>query len=50
SRGAHFRSDFPLRDDQNWLKHSLVRKTADGHQVDYKPVAITHWQPVERKY
>lgn len=50
SRGAHFRTDFPVRDDVNWLQHSLARKTDSGVELSYKPVAITHWQPVERKY
>ncbi len=50
SRGAHARRDFKVRDDENWLKHTLVRKTADGMHTDYEPVAITHWQPVERTY
>jgi succinate dehydrogenase / fumarate reductase flavoprotein subunit len=51
SRGAHFRNDFPKRDDNNWLKHTLAFRTADGgHQLRYKPVKITKYQPEERKY
>ena len=50
SRGGHSRRDFTERDDVNWLKHSLARCTDDGPQLDYKPVTITKWQPVERKY
>jgi succinate dehydrogenase / fumarate reductase, flavoprotein subunit len=50
SRGAHFREDFPARDDQNWLKHTLVRKTGSGLQLSYKPVRITRFQPVARVY
>ena len=50
SRGAHYRLDYPKRDDENWLKHSLAYKTADGVKVDYIPVTITKWKPVERKY
>ncbi|MDJ0653316.1 MAG: succinate dehydrogenase/fumarate reductase flavoprotein subunit [Xanthomonadales bacterium] len=50
SRGAHARTDFPDRDDDNWLKHTLVRQAGDGLDIRYKPVAITHWEPVERKY
>jgi len=38
SRGAHARDDFPQRDDQNWLKHSLYFR--DGHRLDYKPVRL----------
>lgn len=50
SRGAHYRLDYQKRDDVNWLKHSLAYKTADGVKVDYAPVTITKWEPVERKY
>lgn len=50
SRGAHARRDFPKRDDDNWLKHTLVRYSPDGPRLDYKPVRITKWKPVERKY
>jgi succinate dehydrogenase / fumarate reductase flavoprotein subunit len=49
SRGAHFRNDFPKRDDNNWLKHTLAFRTADGgHQLRYKPVTITKYQPEGR--
>ncbi len=47
SRGAHFREDFPERDDQNYLKHTLVFK---GKEVRYKPVKITKFQPKARIY
>jgi len=50
SRGAHFRSDFPQRDDANWLKHTLAYYTPDGPRLNYIPIAITMWHPVERKY
>lgn len=51
SRGAHFREDFPQRDDQNWLKHSLAYRGADGKiEFKYKPVTITRFEPKERKY
>ena len=50
SRGAHSRRDFPQRDDANWLKHTLVHYTPAGPQIEYIPVTITMWQPVERKY
>jgi succinate dehydrogenase / fumarate reductase flavoprotein subunit len=50
SRGAHSRRDFTERDDENWLKHTLVWKKEDEFILDYKPVTITKWQPVERKY
>ncbi len=47
SRGAHFREDYPKRDDKNYLKHTLVFPTLE---VKYKPVAITRFQPQERVY
>jgi succinate dehydrogenase / fumarate reductase flavoprotein subunit len=50
SRGGHAREDFPNRDDQNWLKHSLAYNTAGGIVLKYKPVRITKYQPQERKY
>jgi succinate dehydrogenase / fumarate reductase flavoprotein subunit len=50
SRGAHSRRDFPQRDDVNWLKHTLAYYTPKGPRLDYIPVNITMWQPVERKY
>jgi succinate dehydrogenase / fumarate reductase flavoprotein subunit len=51
SRGAHYRLDYPKRDDENWLKHTLVlRAGLDEVRITYWPVAITTWQPVERKY
>ena len=50
SRGAHSRRDFPKRDDGNWLKHTLAHYTSTGPRLDYIPVTITMWQPVERKY
>ncbi len=51
SRGAHFRIDYPNRDDTNWLKHTLVYYDANGKIVlVYEPVRITTWKPVERKY
>ena len=50
SRGAHSRRDFTQRDDDNWLKHTLAYYTPEGPRLDYIPVAITMWKPVERKY
>ncbi len=50
SRGAHSRTDYPDRDDDNWLRHTLARRTDGGVALDYKPVTITHWKPVERTY
>ena len=50
SRGAHSRRDFPKRDDINWAKHTLAYYTPEGPRLDYIPVTITMWKPVERKY
>ena len=51
SRGAHTRLDYPNRDDENWLKHIVLTKQADGSEkMSYLPVTITEWQPQERKY
>ena len=50
SRGAHTRTDYPERDDENWLKHVAVYHTPDGPAVTYLPVTITKWQPETRKY
>ncbi|HXA66260.1 MAG TPA: fumarate reductase (quinol) flavoprotein subunit [Bryobacteraceae bacterium] len=51
SRGAHQRTDFPARDDQNFLAHSVVARQEDGvPQVSYLPVTITRWPPAERVY
>jgi succinate dehydrogenase / fumarate reductase flavoprotein subunit len=50
-RGAHYRTDHAKRDDQNWLKHTMAFRTEDGgHELRYKPVKITRFQPEERKY
>jgi succinate dehydrogenase/fumarate reductase flavoprotein subunit len=45
SRGAHYRSDFPVRDDQHWLRHSLIQRTPDGPALTYEPVTITRFPP-----
>ncbi len=51
SRGSHQRSDFPQRDDQHYLAHSLVYRNDDGTtRVEYLPVTITRWPPGERVY
>ena len=50
SRGAHYRLDYPRRDDENWLKHTLAYYTPEGPRLEYEPVRITRWKPVERKY
>jgi succinate dehydrogenase / fumarate reductase flavoprotein subunit len=50
SRGAHFREDYPDRDDENWLKHTLIQKTEGAPRVFYKPVTITRFKPKPREY
>ncbi len=50
SRGAHFREDYPERDDQNWLLHTLMQKTAAGPQLSSKPVTVTAFTPKPRAY
>ncbi|MCS7223341.1 MAG: succinate dehydrogenase flavoprotein subunit [Armatimonadetes bacterium] len=57
SRGAHYRDDYPERDDANWLRHTLVRCSgwrlgSADHKLEfsYKPVVITRFQPAQRKY
>jgi succinate dehydrogenase / fumarate reductase flavoprotein subunit len=50
SRGAHSRRDYPKRDDENWLKHSLAYCTKEGPRLEYAPVTITKWPPVARTY
>lgn len=50
SRGSHYRTDYPVRDDKNWLRHTLAAFTPDGPQIEYKPVNITIYQPKPREY
>jgi len=50
SRGAHSRTDFPARDDQHFLAHTMMYWTGAAPEIKYKPVTISNWKPVERKY
>jgi succinate dehydrogenase / fumarate reductase flavoprotein subunit len=51
SRGAQYRTDYPERNDDEWLKHiNISVNGADVPRVSYSPVTITQWQPEERKY
>ncbi len=51
SRGSHYRVDHLLRDDANWMKHSLAYRSDDGDvRLDYKPVQMGPYIPMERKY
>ena len=50
SRGGHYRTDFPKRDDQDFLKHTLVSSKDGQLEMKYKPVVVTRYQPKERTY
>ena len=50
SRGAHSREDYPDRNDTEWMKHTFIYKAPDGVRIEYKPVTVTRYQPMERKY
>jgi len=51
SRGGHYREDYPLRDDDHWLRHSLAYREPDGSvRLEYKPVKLGTYVPMERKY
>ena len=50
SRGAHARLDYPNRDDQKFLAHTLVHHAKDSPRISYLSVRITPWQPSVRKY
>jgi succinate dehydrogenase / fumarate reductase flavoprotein subunit len=51
SRGAHARPyDYPDRDDENYMRHTLVTLRDGRPQLDWRPVTVTKWQPMERKY
>jgi succinate dehydrogenase / fumarate reductase flavoprotein subunit len=50
SRGAHTRTDFPGRNDDEWLKHIDVSLNGDGPEISYSAVTITRWEPQERTY
>jgi succinate dehydrogenase / fumarate reductase flavoprotein subunit len=50
SRGAHFRKDFPKRNDQEWLKHTLAYYREEGPRLEYMPVTLTKYPPKERTY
>ncbi len=50
SRGSHSRTDFPARDDERWLKHTMAYYTPEGPRLEYAPVALGTFEPQERKY
>ncbi|MCE1165260.1 MAG: FAD-binding protein, partial [Bacteroidetes bacterium] len=50
SRGAHTREDFPKRDDENWMRHSFIFENGGTPKITTKPVTVTRYKPMERKY
>ena len=50
SRGGHAREDYPERDDENWLKHTLIWKEDGKLKIGYKPVVMTRFEPKKRVY
>ena len=50
SRGAHFRTDYPERNDEEWLKHINASVDGAAPEISYSEVTITRWEPEERKY
>jgi succinate dehydrogenase / fumarate reductase flavoprotein subunit len=50
SRGAQYRTDFPDRNDDDWLKHIVLSANGDRPDVSYSDVTMTQWEPQERKY
>ncbi|MCC6261597.1 MAG: succinate dehydrogenase/fumarate reductase flavoprotein subunit [Anaerolineales bacterium] len=50
SRGGHARQDFPARNDEHWLKHTLAYQAENGPRLEYCAVDVSMWKPVERKY
>ena len=50
SRGAQYRTDFPKRNDDEWLKHIDLSMNGEGPEISYSDVTITQWQPEERTY
>jgi len=50
SRGSHFRTDYPKRDDDNYLKHTIAQKVGNEIKISYVPVTMTKWKPEPRVY
>jgi succinate dehydrogenase flavoprotein subunit len=50
SRGAQFRTDFPERNDEEWLKHIDLTRNSGGPEISYSDVTLTRWEPQERTY
>ena len=50
SRGSHFRTDYPKRDDENYLKHTIAQRADGALNISYVPVTLTKWKPEPRVY
>ena len=50
SRGAHSREDYPERDDDNWLKHTMASIQGNKVEIAYKDVDLSRWEPKPRVY
>ena len=50
SRGSHFRTDYPARDDARWLKHTMAKLDGDRIVISYKEVDVSQYEPKERTY
>ena len=50
SRGSHFRTDYPKRDDDNYLKHTIAKRVGGKLSITYRPVTLTKWKPEPRVY
>ncbi len=50
SRGAQYRTDFPERNDGEWLRHINVAANGGGPEISYSEVTLTQWEPEERRY
>jgi succinate dehydrogenase / fumarate reductase flavoprotein subunit len=50
SRGAQYRTDYPERNDEDWLKHIDISRNGGDPELTYSPVTITQWEPQERTY
>jgi succinate dehydrogenase / fumarate reductase flavoprotein subunit len=50
SRGSHFRTDFPERHDEKWLKHTVIHRAGGRPAIEYEPVRVTMFEPERRTY
>jgi succinate dehydrogenase / fumarate reductase flavoprotein subunit len=50
TRGSHFRTDFPKRDDASWLKHTIITRSDKRPVITYRDLQVGRYAPEERKY